>query len=85
MLSIIEHIREINPEAVLWDGLNDAVIGVDEKHRAVYSVDAIINVLEETNDWSTEDAMEWYGFNISTAYVGEYTPVLVYLKKGPPK
>jgi len=76
---IVDRLKEINPDALLIDGMDRAVIGIDEmKARAVYSVEMIINELCRLNGWDREIAVEWYEFNISTAYVGECTPILVY-------
>ena len=76
---IVERLMEINPDAMLIDGMDRAVIGIDEmKARAVYSVDKIIDELCRLNEWDRDVAREWYEFNISTAHVGEYTPILVY-------
>ena len=76
---IVKRLREINPDALLIDGMDRAVIGIDEmKARAVYSVDKIIDELCRLNKWERDVAVEWYEFNISTAYYGEYTPILVY-------
>jgi len=41
----------------------------------------IVAELRKINEWDYETAMEWYGFNISTAYVGEFTPILVHTYK----
>ena len=77
--TIIDRLIEINPEAMLIDDMDRAVIGIDEKKaRAVYSVELIIDELMLINEWDELTAREWYEFNISTAYVGEYTPLLVY-------
>ena len=76
---IVERLKEINPDAMLIDGMDRAVIGIDEmKARAVYSVEMIIDELSRLNEWDRDVAREWYEFNISTAHVGEYTPILVY-------
>jgi hypothetical protein len=56
------------------DGFNAAIIGVDENHvRLVYSVSKCLRILE--NDMSEEEALEYFTFNISGAYMGEKTPI----------
>lgn len=73
---IVESISILNPEAVLWDNLDEAIIGTDEaKYRAVYSYEKIIEILSK--DMSVEDAVEYYEFNVLGAYVGEFTPIIV--------
>ena len=76
---IVERLKEINPDAMLIDGMNRAIIGIEEvRARAVYSVDKIIKELMRINDWHEETAREWYEFNRPIADKGEYTPVMVY-------
>ena len=75
----VDRLRDINPDAMLIDGMDRAIIGIEEvRARAVYSVDRIISELMRINGWDRDVAREWYEFNISTAYYGEYTPILVY-------
>jgi|7_EtaG_2_1085326.scaffolds.fasta_scaffold07390_2 hypothetical protein len=76
---IREELQELNPDAMIIDDMDNALIGIDEHStRAVYSVGLIVAELRKINEWDYETAMEWYGFNISTAYVGEFTPILVH-------
>lgn len=70
--SIAEH----NPEALFADGHDNAIMGYSSDGRVVYSVDQIIEGLME--DMSHEEAVEYFGFNIECAYVGEYTPIYMY-------
>jgi hypothetical protein len=59
------------------DGFDEAIIGVTEDQmRLVYSVTKVINILEQS--MSTEDALDYYYFNIQDAYVGELTPIWCY-------
>jgi hypothetical protein len=76
-LSLREQIAEINPEAVLWDGLDDAIIGISVDDRAVYGLNKMI-LLFQQQGMSEEEAMEWMDFNIISAYVGEYTPIHIW-------
>ena len=56
------------------DGLDEAIIGVDEQsHRVIYSVTRILAILER--DLSPEEAREHYEFNILGSFVGEQTPI----------
>jgi hypothetical protein len=79
-MSIIERLRQDNPNAILWDDLNDAVIGVSDNLCAVYDIDKILECLQKNNDWNEEDAYEWLGYNILGVYVGEFTPIHIYTK-----
>ena len=57
------------------DGFDDAIIGVDYQHtepRLIYSVTKCLEILEK--DMDSEEAMEYFDYNVSGAYVGEKTP-----------
>lgn len=56
------------------DGFDEAIIGVDETTmRLIYSVSKCLEILMK--DMSGEDAVEYFDFNVSGAYVGEKTPI----------
>jgi hypothetical protein len=67
----------MNPEAILWDGLDDAIIGISIDNRTVYGLNKMILLFQEQG-MSEEEAMEWIDFNIISAYVGEYTPIHIW-------
>jgi len=56
------------------DGFDEAIIGVDETSmRLIYSVKKCIEIL--MSEMSEEDALEYFNFNVNSAYVGEKTPI----------
>lgn len=56
------------------DGFDKAIIGVDETSmRLIYSVKKCIEIL--MSEMSEEDALEYFNFNVNSAYVGEKTPI----------
>jgi len=56
------------------DGFDEALIGVDNKSmRLVYSVSKCIQIL--CRDMNEEDAIEYFEYNVSGAYIGEKTPI----------
>ena len=63
------------------DGFDNAIIGVQEgiQPRLVYDLWKIVDVL--TEDMSEEDAPDYIAYNITGAYVGESTPVIVDTEK----
>jgi hypothetical protein len=80
-MSILDKIRENNPEAIIWDDLNDAIIGFSTNYVAVYDIDKLAECLLKNNpEWEEQDALEWIDYNILGAYVGEYTPLHIYTK-----
>ena len=75
---MIENIIEKYPnESFLKpDGFDEALIGIDIKSmRLVYSVSKCIQILSK--DMNEIDAIEYFDFNVSGAYVGEKTPIWV--------
>lgn len=78
-MSIFKRILDEYPEEGLIkaDGFDDAIIGVSSDIRVVYSLDKIIEILQK--DMSEEEAVEFFYFNIESAYVGDKTPLYVKL------
>lgn len=60
------------------DGFDDCVIGIDDKQRLVYSIEACLRTLVDKDGMTTADAAEYFEYNISGAYMGDYTPVFIY-------
>ena len=76
-MNMRDFVSEHNEEALIADGLDEAIIGVvsmQGKYVACYDVNSIIDILME-DGMSEEDAWEYFEFNIEGAYMGEYTPV----------
>jgi hypothetical protein len=75
-------IGELNPEALLADGFEDALIGYVEifnKVVAAYDRDKCIEILMRRDGMDNEDAIEFFDFNVVGAYVGEYAPAFLTL------
>lgn len=66
---------------LLADGYEDAFIGCATSHdgqtRAVYDIDACVNVLVERDGMDATEAREFLDFNTIGAYVGDGTPLYV--------
>ena len=73
-------IAEINSEAILWDGLDDAIIGFSMDGKAVYDIEMMISLVWKLNEdyMDIEEAKEWVDFNILSTYVGEHTPIHIW-------
>jgi hypothetical protein len=72
----LESILENYPDETFLkaDGFDDAIIGFDENSlRLIYSMSKCLDILME--DMSDEDALEYFYYNVSGAYVGEQTPI----------
>jgi hypothetical protein len=80
-MTILDKIKENNPEAIIWDNLDEAIVGYSSDFVAVYDIDKMRDcLLKQHSEWTDEDALEWIDYNILTAYVGEYTPLHIYTK-----
>lgn len=64
------------------DGFDAAILGVledmNKPPRLVYSRAAILGILQVRDDMNYDDALEYYEFNISGAWIGDDTPALLY-------
>jgi hypothetical protein len=67
---------KIDPQLLYADGFDDCIIGMtfrDDTPVVLYSSRKVIEKL--ANDMGEIDAIEYFEFNVSGAYVGERTPV----------
>ena len=77
----LETIIEIacDSEFLKADGLDEAVIGYDDKSdRLIYSMTKVIDILMTIDDMTEEDALDHYYYNIHGSYVGDKTPIWCY-------
>lgn len=74
-----KQLAEINPEALLADGFEDALIGMGQRcgqpTLAIYDCEACIKVLMRRDGMSREEAEEYLEFNSIGAWMGEHTPI----------
>lgn len=71
---ILEKYQDV--DFLIADGFDNAIIGFDDKsYRLIYSVTKCINVLINENDMDEEEALDYFYYNVSGAYVGEKTPI----------
>ena len=80
---ILEHITELNPEAIVLDGLDDAIVGVghskDLEPRLIYSINIIILTLMKRDKMTLLEAQEFYDYNIADGYFGNHGPIFLEL------
>jgi hypothetical protein len=78
---LLEALGEINPEALLADGLEAAFIGYTLNHHiphvAVYDIDKCIELLVARDGMTHEEADEFLSFNTLGAFVGENGPIFI--------
>jgi hypothetical protein len=84
-VTTLELLSELNPDALLADGLEAALVGYTVNHHhpivAVYDIDKCIDVLVERDGMTPEEADEFLSFNTLGAYVGENGPLYVRFEK----
>lgn len=71
---------QLSPDVIVADGFEDALIGVGQqfnKALAVYDRQKCIEILIERNGMSDEEAVEYFEYNVTGAWVGEYTPIFL--------
>jgi hypothetical protein len=74
---MLDKILEYFPEEDLLkaDGFDDAIIGLDNSSmRLIYSKNTCIEILI-SDGMTEEDALEYFEYNVSSAWVGDMTPI----------
>jgi hypothetical protein len=62
-------------EFLVADGFDDAIIGIDyDSRRIIYSIKKCIDILV-AQDMEYDEALEYFFFNVTGAYVGDKTPI----------
>ena len=78
-----ERIAQIDPDILLADGLDDALLGIVERKGsppvALYDQRKCLAVFMERDGMSQEEAQEFFDFNVVDAYVGDRTPAFLYM------
>jgi len=78
--SIRDKIAQENPEAILFEDLDNAIVGMGGAWGspvvAVYDSSKILHELEVVYEFSEVDAAEWFSFNIQQFNAGEHTPII---------
>jgi hypothetical protein len=68
-----------------FDGLEDAIIGFawpwqNQKQKvAVYDYEKILAIFMERDGMTSEEAAEFIDFNVDGAYLGEQTPIIIFM------
>jgi hypothetical protein len=78
-------LEDLNPEALLADGLEDARLGYTvnfhHAHVAVYDYGKCVQILVNRDGMTEEEAEECLEFNTLSAYVGENGPLYVVMEE----
>ena len=71
---------QLSPDVIVAAGFEDALSGVGQqfnKAMAVYDRQKCIEILMERDGMSDEEAVEYFEYNVTGAWVGEYTPIFL--------
>lgn len=84
MTTLTDWVTMYNEEALLADGFEDAFLGMCEVFNrpplATYDRDKCIEILVKRDEMTYEEAVEFFEFNVSGAWVGENTPIFLTLR-----
>ena len=76
-----EELAEVDPELLYADGFDHCILGVSytacESDVVAYDTGCVIKTLMDRDDMDYEEANEFFGFNILSAYMGERTPTFI--------
>lgn len=79
---ILDRLLEINPQAVIIEGLDEAIIGYTQNNGfpnvAVYDTELCVSLLS-SNGMSLEDAVDYFEYNVLGSHFGENSPIFVSL------
>ena len=71
--------------AMIADGFDNAILGIAERcgddNVLAYDAAKCIEILVEEHDMSHEEAVEYFSFNVSGAYIGKGTPIFVWTQE----
>lgn len=77
----VEEIAEYNPEALVCDGFDEAILGMAERINlgpvVAYDVEKMLEIMVERDGMTHEEAQEFFDFNIIGAWMGEFTPIFI--------
>lgn len=70
-------IEEHNSDAIILEDFDNAIIGISECGRVVYSIRLIYEKLIE-NGMNQDNVIEYVDYNIIYTYLGEFSPIYLY-------
>ena len=66
-MKIEEYAQENEITIILIDGYDNSILGISDDGQAIYDYESMIYELMDDNDWSREEAEEWYSYNTERA------------------
>ena len=80
MSSVRDYINETIEETILFDNLDDCIVGITTNDQVIYDYELLIKHFI-VDGMTEEEAVEWIDYNIIGLYAGEKTPVIMYSLK----
>ena len=84
---ILEILTDENLDAIIYDGMDEALIGVyrgdiarpnmQESSIAIYSYVKFIEIYIKRDGMSEEEAVEFFDYNVAGGYIGELQPIVI--------
>ena len=76
---IISTLQELNPEAIMYDGFDDAIVGMiarcGTEPLALYDREKCIQILVDQGV-TYEEAVDYFAYNIEGCWAGPHTPFI---------
>lgn len=82
-MAVNEKVRELLPDgAIIFEqaAYDNSILGTTLNGRVIYSFELMIKELQNDNQFSEDEAMEWISYNTLRAlpYMGDKAPLIVY-------
>ena len=78
---LIETLEEENPEAIVYDGADEAIMGLvyhDDKPPIIaYSYSKWIKMLMDRDGMSEDEAVEYFDYNVDGLILGDNQPIII--------
>jgi hypothetical protein len=76
----IKKIKEqADPDAIVLDGLDSAIIGLSYDRRLVYDIDVMRKIFVERDGMDVSEVDEFLSYNVFGGHFGELNPIYVSL------
>ncbi len=76
---IISTLEELNPEAIMYDGFDDAIVGMiarcGTEPLALYDREKCIQILVDKGV-TYEEAVDYFSYNVEGCWAGPHTPFI---------
>tara|TARA_Y100000310_G_scaffold177551_1_gene177616 strand:- start:249 stop:518 length:270 start_codon:yes stop_codon:yes gene_type:complete len=78
---LIETLEEENPEAIVYDDAEEAVMGLvyhsDKPPILAYSYSKWIKMLMDRDGMSEDEAVEYFDYNVDGLILGDNQPIII--------